>query len=157
MKKTARSRSQLHNMDDVEDNELVIQQGDMSQSIKRAITNRRQLEMSESESEYETKNPISKMISHSTRSDKKVINEDSGAGTAVVSNDSVNNDVQKYLKSLWSDREVEIIINLFHELDSKKESTERQYIEDNIMNYCMMKENKLNKYIEESSKFLQKP
>ena len=66
-------------------------------------------------------------------------------------------DIHKYLKELWSEREINIIINLFHELDNKtdkKEIGEKQYIHDNIMQFCMMKETKLNKYIEENSHFL---
>ncbi len=130
----------------------------MTHSIRKAITNRRRMEISESESEYESKNPISKLLHHSMRSENKS-SDNSGAGSAtqVTNSDSVSNDVQKYLKSMWTDREIQIIINLFHELDSKTEIGEKGYIQDNIMNYCMMKENKLNKYIEESSKFLQKP
>jgi hypothetical protein len=65
-----------------------------------------------------------------------------------------NTDIHKYLKTLWTEREKLIIINLFHELDTKKDATEQKYIFTNVMQYCTMKENNLNKYIEDNSHFL---
>lgn len=64
-------------------------------------------------------------------------------------------DVQKFLKTLWSDREIIIIINLLKELDVKThDNTEKNNIYETIMSYCNTKEHKLFKYIEERSSFL---
>lgn len=70
-------------------------------------------------------------------------------------NKAAMSDVQKFLKSLWSEREINIIINLLKELDAKKDDPiEKESIYESIMTYCNTKEKKLFKYIEESSSFL---
>jgi hypothetical protein len=63
-------------------------------------------------------------------------------------------DIHKFLFELWNDREIGIVINLYREMESKSAGTERNYIYNNIMQYCEMKENKLYKYIEQNSSIL---
>ena len=63
-------------------------------------------------------------------------------------------DIHKFLYGLWNEREINIVINLYKELESKQHSDEKSKIYDNLMNYCSMKETKLNKYIEQNSSIL---
>jgi hypothetical protein len=63
-------------------------------------------------------------------------------------------DIHKFLFDLWNKREIDIVINLYKELESKKNTDEQNSLYDNIMNYCSMKETKLNKYIEQISSVL---
>jgi hypothetical protein len=63
-------------------------------------------------------------------------------------------DIHKFLFDLWNQREINIVINLYKELEHKQKGIERDYIYNNIMQYCEMKENKLYKYIEENSSIL---
>ena len=63
-------------------------------------------------------------------------------------------DIHKFLYSLWNEREINIVINLYKELESKQHTEEKINIYDNLMNYCSMKETKLNKYIEQISSVL---
>ena len=63
-------------------------------------------------------------------------------------------DIHKFLFDLWNKREIDIVINLYKELESKKNTDEQNSLYDNIMNYCSMKETKLNKYIEQNSSVL---
>lgn len=63
-------------------------------------------------------------------------------------------DIHKFLFELWSQREMGIVINLYKEMESNHKGTERDYIYNNIMQYCEMKENKLYKYIEDNSSIL---
>jgi len=63
-------------------------------------------------------------------------------------------DIHKFLYGLWNDREINIVINLYKELESKQHTEEKTNIYDNLMNYCSMKETKLNKYIEQISSVL---
>ena len=63
-------------------------------------------------------------------------------------------DTHKFLFDLWNKREIDIVINLYKELESKKNTEEQTSIYDNIMNYCSMKETKLNKYIAQNSSVL---
>jgi hypothetical protein len=63
-------------------------------------------------------------------------------------------DIHKFLFDLWNQREINIVINLYKELENKQKGIERDYIYNNIMQYCEMKENKLYKYIEENSSIL---
>ena len=69
-----------------------------------------------------------------------------------------NNDekdtIQLFLKNLWNNREIQIIINMFKEYESKKDLNEKNYIFNSIINYCLMKENKLNTFLEEKSSIL---
>ena len=62
--------------------------------------------------------------------------------------------IQLFLKNLWNAREIEIIISLFKEYESKKDLNEKNYIFNSIINYCLMKENKLNTFLEEKSSIL---
>ena len=63
-------------------------------------------------------------------------------------------DIHKFLFELWNEREMGIVINLYREMETKQPGTERNYIYNNIMQYCEMKENKLYKYIEQNSSIL---
>ena len=63
-------------------------------------------------------------------------------------------DIHKFLFELWNEREIAIVINLYREMETKKPGTEMNYIYNNIMQYCEMKENKLYKYIEQNSSIL---
>ena len=63
-------------------------------------------------------------------------------------------DTHKFLFELWNQREINIVINLYKEMESKSKGYERDNIFSNIMSYCSMKENKLYKYIESNSSIL---
>jgi hypothetical protein len=63
-------------------------------------------------------------------------------------------DIHKFLYELWNQREINIVINLYKEMETKQAGNERDYIYNNIMNYCQMKENNVYKYIEENSSIL---
>ena len=63
-------------------------------------------------------------------------------------------DIHKFLFELWNAREMNIVINLYKEMETKQKGTERDYIYNNIMQYCEMKENKLYQYIEQNSSVL---
>jgi len=63
-------------------------------------------------------------------------------------------DIHKFLYGLWNEREINIVINLYKELESKQHTEEKTKMYDNLMNYCSMKETKLNKYIEQISSVL---
>ena len=63
-------------------------------------------------------------------------------------------DIHKFLFELWNEREIAIVINLYREMETKQPGTEMNYIYNNIMQYCEMKENKLYKYIEQNSSIL---
>ena len=62
--------------------------------------------------------------------------------------------VQAFLKTLWSDREIKIIIDLFKKYEIKEDEIEKKYVYESIVNYCNMKEQKLNKFLEEKSSVL---
>jgi hypothetical protein len=63
-------------------------------------------------------------------------------------------DIHKFLYELWNNREMNIVINLYKELENKNQGSERDYIYNNIMQLCQMKETKLHKYIEDNSSIL---
>ena len=63
-------------------------------------------------------------------------------------------DIHKFLFELWNEREMGIVINLYREMETKQHGAEQNYIYNNIMQYCEMKENKLYKYIEQNSSVL---
>ena len=63
-------------------------------------------------------------------------------------------DIHKFLFELWNQREMSLVINLYKEMENKQKGVERDYIYNNIMQYCEMKENKLYKYIEDNSSIL---
>lgn len=65
------------------------------------------------------------------------------------------NDLEIFLKRLWSKEEVHIVINLFKEFNNKEGEEDQKFIFDSIINYCMMKENKLHNYIKEKSSILE--
>ena len=65
------------------------------------------------------------------------------------------NDLERFLKNLWSKEEIHIVINLFKEFNNKDGEEDQKFIFDSIINYCMMKENKLHIYIKEKSSILE--
>ena len=70
-------------------------------------------------------------------------------------NKSINgNSTQIFLKKLWNSNEINIIIQLFEEYNKKTEPQEKKHIYENIINYCDMKEIKLNKFLEKQSSIL---
>jgi hypothetical protein len=95
--------------------------------------------------------------------------QQNNAGTTNNSNSNLNNgdtspnkrkkikanDLEIFLKRLWSKEEVHIVINLFKEFNNKEGEEDQKFIFDSIINYCMMKENKLHNYIKEKSSILE--
>jgi hypothetical protein len=92
---------------------------------------------------------------------------DQGLGLKILQ----QRDIHKFLFELWNEREMGIVINLYREMETKhpgvesqnsiaglgcspSSASERNYIYNNIMQYCEMKENKLYKYIEQNSSVL---
>lgn len=72
-------------------------------------------------------------------------------------NKKLNNrlkDIHRFLFDLWNKREIDIVINLYKELENKQHTDDKNSIYTNIMNYCSMKELKLHKYIEQNSSVL---
>jgi hypothetical protein len=63
-------------------------------------------------------------------------------------------DIHRFLFDLWNKREIDIVINLYKELENKQHTDDKNSIYTNIMNYCSMKELKLHKYIEQNSSIL---
>ena len=72
----------------------------------------------------------------------------------IQNKDIHHKDIHKFLFELWNQREINIIINLYKEMESKQKGFERDNIYSNIMSYCSMKESKLYKYIENNSSIL---
>ena len=64
-------------------------------------------------------------------------------------------DMHKFLSELWNQREINIVINLYKEMEAKTNTAEKEHIYSNIMNYCAMKEDILHEYIEKNSSILQ--
>ena len=89
---------------------------------------------------------------------KEIIKTDTGTGTEIQeTEDKITmqmRDIHKFLFELWNQREMNIVINLYKEMENKQKGVERDYIYNNIMQYCEMKENKLYKYIEDNSSIL---
>ena len=105
----------------------------------------------------EKKNPIKENIKEPNKEqNKEQSNEPDPTVENVRVNTNVNKlkDIHKFLFDLWNKREIDIVINLYKELESKKNTDEKNSLYDNIMNYCSMKETKLNKYIEQISSIL---
>jgi hypothetical protein len=81
-------------------------------------------------------------------------NEDSYQSQIDRRNSNKLKDIHRFLFDLWNKREIDIVINLYKELENKQNTEEKNSIYTNIMNYCSMKETKLNKYIEQNSSVL---
>ena len=81
-------------------------------------------------------------------------NEDNHQSQSDRRNSNKLKDIHRFLFDLWNKREIDIVINLYKELESKQNSEDKNSIYTNIMNYCSMKETKLNKYIEQNSSVL---
>ena len=106
-------------------------------------------------SNHITNNPINNNSINITKQPESIeINKND----EIVSNNPNENislkDIHKFLYDLWSEREMKIVINLFKEIDNKKDENEKIYLFTNIMKMCEMKENKLFEYIEENSSIL---
>ena len=80
--------------------------------------------------------------------------EPSRGAEALVTEALAAKDIHKFLFDLWNQREINIVINLYKEMESKQLSSDRDNIYTNIMNYCVMKEDKLYSYIQEHSSIL---
>lgn len=63
--------------------------------------------------------------------------------------------IQAFLKGLWTEREINIVINLFREYEDKEDMNEKIHVFNSIVSYCDMKEKKLNKFLEEKSSILE--
>ena len=59
---------------------------------------------------------------------------------------------ENYLETFYRLKNSNLV--LINKLESKKNTEEQNSLYDNIMNYCAMKETKLNKYIEQISSVL---
>ena len=84
-------------------------------------------------------------------------NETQSNKNEIQNQNQINNErdtIQLFLKNLWNNREIQIIINMFKEYESKKDLNEKNYIFNSIINYCLMKESKLNTFLEEKSSIL---
>ena len=97
------------------------------------------------------KNENNKNENHKNENNK---NENNKNENQKVDRDDERDTIQLFLKNLWNAREIEIIISLFKEYESKKDLNEKNYIFNSIINYCLMKENKLNTFLEEKSSIL---
>ena len=81
-------------------------------------------------------------------------NKGARGAEALVVETPIAKDIHKFLFDLWNQREINIVINLYKEMESKQLSSDRDNIYANIMNYCVMKEDKLYSYIQENSSVL---
>ena len=73
----------------------------------------------------------------------------------IIMQQQAQKDMHKFLSELWNQREINIVINLYKEMESKTNIAEKEHIYTNIMNYCSMKEDILHEYIEKNSSVLQ--
>ena len=89
-----------------------------------------------------------------TNTIKNEENDNSSYESNSVNTNIQYRDIHKFLFELWNIREMNIVINLYKEMETKTPGSERNYIYNNIMQYCEMKENKLYKYIEQNSSVL---
>lgn len=93
---------------------------------------------------------ITVLVNNTQNNSNTNINNSSNPDTNSTNLDTI----KQFLKELWSDREINIIIDLLKEYESKQEESEKIYIYNSIINYCNMKEEKLNKFLEEKSSIL---
>ena len=93
-------------------------------------------------------------INNTTETKEEIKKENYQEPTKETININKLKDIHKFLYSLWNEREINIVINLYKELESKQHTEEKTKIYDNLMNYCSMKETKLNKYIQQISSVL---
>lgn len=104
---------------------------------------------------------LDKTILDKTLTDNKIVESKLEESDTIKPEEDINRqrqlefrDIHKFLFELWNEREMGIVINLYREMENKSAGTERNYIYNNIMQYCEMKENKLYKYIEQNSSIL---
>jgi len=105
-------------------------------------------------SENNEYNRIDTITNNTTETKEEIKKENYQESTKETININKLKDIHKFLYSLWNEREINIVINLYKELESKQHSEEKTKIYDNLMNYCYMKETKLNKYIQQISSVL---
>jgi len=105
-------------------------------------------------SENNEYNRIDTINNNTTETKEEIKKENYQEPTKETININKLKDIHKFLYSLWNEREINIVINLYKELESKQHTEEKTKIYDNLMNYCSMKETKLNKYIEQISSVL---
>jgi len=105
-------------------------------------------------SENNEYNRIDTITNNTTETKEEIKKENYQEPTKETININKLKDIHKFLYSLWNEREINIVINLYKELESKQHTEEKTKIYDNLMNYCSMKETKLNKYIQQISSVL---
>jgi hypothetical protein len=105
-------------------------------------------------SENNEYNRIDTITNNTTETKEEIKKENYQESTKETININKLKDIHKFLYSLWNEREINIVINLYKELESKQHTEEKTNIYDNLMNYCSMKETKLNKYIQQISSVL---
>jgi len=105
-------------------------------------------------SENNEYNRIDTINNNTTETKEEIKKENYQEPTKETININKLKDIHKFLYSLWNEREINIVINLYKELESKQHTEEKTKIYDNLMNYCSMKETKLNKYIQQISSVL---
>ena len=105
-------------------------------------------------SENNEYNRIDTITNNTTETKEEIKKENYQEPTKETININKLKDIHKFLYGLWNEREINIVINLYKELESKQHTEEKTKIYDNLMNYCSMKETKLNKYIEQISSVL---
>ena len=105
-------------------------------------------------SENNEYNRIDTITNNTTETKEEIKKENYQESTKETININKLKDIHKFLYSLWNEREINIVINLYKELESKQHTEEKTNIYDNLINYCSMKETKLNKYIQQISSVL---
>ena len=66
----------------------------------------------------------------------------------------INNVIYDFIKNLWSQREINIIIDLFEEYKEKENQEEKDNILNIINNFTSIKEKMLNQFLKEQSSIL---
>lgn len=112
---------------------------------------------SDSDSDNESKRCSNSNLSKKNSKDYKTNqSKESVKDTKSVSKEKPKvNDLELFLRNLWSIEEIHIVINLFKEFNNKEGQTDQKFVFDSIINYCMMKEKKLHTYIKEKSSILE--
>lgn len=114
-------------------------------------------ELSKSQEEDNNINQNKNSKKNKTNQYQNKNNETQSNKNEIQNQNQINNErdtIQLFLKNLWNNREIQIIINMFKEYESKKDLNEKNYIFNSIINYCLMKESKLNTFLEEKSSIL---
>ena len=115
-------------------------------------TNEKNKQMKSHKKDQQVKEQVKEQAKEQAREQAKEQSKEENNNEHINSNKL--KDIHKFLFDLWNKREIDIVINLYKELESKNNTDEKNSIYTNIMNYCSMKETKLNKYIEQNSSVL---